>query len=119
MCKTSGKSMKDSFKRVCENLDWTIAEVDSERIELRKYSPAGEDFSFTTDIENFVEEVKEYAAHFDLDEHIEMWIEARRSGTSGVPSTRELVKDAEDIDEMLQELAAALARAEERLEALA
>lgn len=113
MLKTNVKSIKDSLRLVCEYHDWTIMEVDSDRIELGKYSPAGEDFSFVTDIENFVEGVKEYAAHFDHDEHIEMWIEARKSGTRGVPSTRELVKDAEDIDAMLQELAAALARAEE------
>lgn len=116
MFKTSVKSIKDSLKLVCENRDWTISEVDSERIELGKYSPAGEDFSFVTDIENFVDGVKEYAASFDLDEHIEMWIEARKSGTRGIPSTRELIKDAEDIDTMLQELAAALARAEEEYE---
>lgn len=104
--------LNNRLRAVCENLDWTIAEVDSDRIELGKYSPAGEDFSFITDVENFVEGAKEYAASFDPDEHIEIWIEARRSGTSGVPSTRELVKDAEDIDEMLRELAVALWEAE-------
>ena len=72
-----------------------------------------EDFSICVGVENLPAEVREYAAGFDIDEHIEMWIEARRNGTSGVPSTRELVKDAEDIDKMLQELAAALSRAEE------
>ena len=61
-------------------------------------------------------DVREYAAGFDIDEHIEMWIEARKNGVSGVPSTRELVKDAEDIDKMLQEIAAALSRAEEASE---
>jgi hypothetical protein len=112
MCKTSVKPISDGFRVVCENLDWTISYVDGERIELGKYSPAGEDFSFTTDTDNFVEGVKEYAAHFNLDEHIEMWIEARHNGVSGVPSTRELVKDAEDIDVMLKVLADALWTAE-------
>jgi hypothetical protein len=41
-----------------------------------------------------------------------MWISARHSGTRGVPSIRELVKDAEDIDAMLKELAEALFAAE-------
>ena len=49
-----------------------------------------------------------YYEDFDIDEHIEMWIEAKRSGTSGVPSTRELVKDAEAIDGMISELSQAL-----------
>ena len=101
-------NFNDSFRAVCEKHDWTIDEIDTESVELRKHSPAGEDFSFTADVENFVDSVKAYAAHFDIDEHIEMWIEARKNGVNGVPSTRELVKDAEDIDEMLQELATAL-----------
>ena len=42
-----------------------------------------------------------------------MWIEARKNGVSGVPGTRELVHDAEDIDKMLQKLADALREAEE------
>lgn len=56
--------------------------------------------------------VKEYAANFDIDEHIELWIEAKRNGVKGVPSARELVYDAEAICKMLQELAAALAKEE-------
>lgn len=46
------------------------------------------------------------------DEHIEMWILARRSGTSGVPSAKELVEDAQAIDDMLRELSCALFAAE-------
>lgn len=83
------------------------------RAELEKHSPAGEDFIMCVGVENFPAEVREYAADFDIDEHIEMWIEARKNGVSGIPSTRELVHDAEDIDKMLQEVAAALSRAEE------
>lgn len=75
------------------------------------YSPAGEDFLMCVEVENFQRAVAEYAAGFDVDEHIEMWIEAKRSGTNGVPSARELVHDAEAIDKMLDELADALAAA--------
>lgn len=104
--------MNDRYREICENRDWQVTVADDGTVELRKQSPAGEDFSFEARVQNFVEDVKEYAAGFDIDEHIEMWILARRSGTSGVPSTRELVKDAEDIDKMLQDLAAALNMAE-------
>lgn len=103
--------MEQIYRDVCERLDWQVRE-DGETIELAKYSPAGEDFSFTVDVDDFVENVKAYAASFDIDEHIEMWVMARQAGTSGVPSTRELVKDAEDIDEMLRELACKLQEAE-------
>lgn len=108
------KQIEKRYLDVLEKHDWVVSSyTDDGRVELEKYSPAGEDFSICVGVENLSAEVREYAAGFDIDEHIEMWIEARRNGTSGVPSTRELVKDAEDIDKMLQELAAALSRAEE------
>ena len=81
-------------------------------MELEKYSPAGEDFGIAVSAENFVEEIKEYAADFSPDEHIEMWVLARKNGVTGVPSIRILVQDADAIDEMLQELAQALFAAE-------
>lgn len=108
------KQIEKRYLDVLEKHDWAVSSyTDDGRVELEKYSPAGEDFSICVGVENLPAEVREYAAGFDIDEHIEMWIEARRNGTSGVPSTRELVKDAEDIDKMLQELGAALSRAEE------
>ena len=104
--------MNDIYRDICEKLDWSIYEAGNGDIELRKPSPAGEDFSFIVDDEGFVDNVKAYAASFDKDEHIEMWILARRSGTSGVPSAKELVEDAQAIDDMLRELACALFEAE-------
>lgn len=88
---------------VMEDLDWNVY-VDDNCIELRQYSNAGEDFNFVVDKDNFVENIKEFAYNFDVDEHIEMWIQARNS-VSGVPSTRVLVEDAKDIKEMLETLA--------------
>lgn len=102
--------MNEKCREICEALDWTVTCCGDGTIELQKYSPAGEDFLFYVDAENFVNEVKEYAASFDVNEHIAMWIEARRNGISGTPSTRELVCDAEAISDMLEELAMALAR---------
>lgn len=58
--------------------------------------------------ENLGWNINEYADDFDPDEHIEMWIEARKNGVAGVPTTRELVHDAEAIQKMLKELAEAL-----------
>lgn len=62
---------------------------------------------------NFVKNVREYADGFDVDEHVELWIEGR--GKNGVPATaRELVEDAEAIRDMLNELAVALTVASEK-----
>lgn len=111
------KKIEKQYLDVLENHGWAVSSyTDDGRVELEKYSPEGEDFSICVGVENLPAEVREYAAGFDIDEHIEIWILAKRSGTGGVPSTRELVKDAEDIDKMLQEIAAALSRAEEASE---
>ena len=99
---------------VLEAHDWAVSSYTNDgRVELETYSPAGEDFCICVEVENFPEAIAKYAADFDPDEHIEMWIEGRNNGVRGVPSTRELVKDAEDIDKMLQELASALREADE------
>lgn len=100
---------EELFKLMQENPELPV-------VPMVDYEIIGEDFSICVGVENLPAEVREYAAGFDIDEHIEMWILAKRSGTGGVPSTRELVKDAEDIDKMLQEIAAALSRAEEASE---
>lgn len=102
-----------------EEMGWNweaYIEPDSRRtyVEIGQSSPAGEDFSMTIDFDeenqadSFKDSLESYYEDFDIDEHIEMWIEAKRSGTSGVPSTRELVKDAEAIDDMILELSQAL-----------
>ncbi len=100
--------MNERYRDICERLDWSITSDGHDNIELEKYSPAGEDFIFTVGEEGFVDNVKAYAASFDQEEHIEMWVLARRSGTRGVPHIKELVEDAQAIDDMLRELACAL-----------
>lgn len=111
------KKIEKRYLEVLEKHGWAVSGYMGDgRVELEKYSPAGEDFSICVGVENLPAEVREYAAGFDIDEHIEMWILAKRSGTRGVPSTRELVHDAEDIDKMLQEVSAALSRVEEAIE---
>lgn len=103
--------LSKQIRAICEKLDWNITQ-DEEDIELEKCSPTGEDFVFIATEANFVDDVKQYAADFDPNEHVEMWVKARASGTKGIPSVVELVDDARAIDKMLQELAAALAEAE-------
>ena len=99
--------LKAKYRNICDKLGWWVREYD-DYVEVGKYSPAGEDFFFIVTAENFAREVDLYADKFDPDEHIEMWIEARRNGVQGVPTTRELVDDAEEIQKMLDELAKAL-----------
>ena len=95
--------------QILEDNDWSISSyIDDGKVEIGKYSPAGEDFYVLADVENFAESMSEIAEDFDVDEHIEMLIEAKQHGLAGVPSTKVLVHDAEDIKKMLQEIADAL-----------
>lgn len=106
-------SSLEELKVQIENLDWSISDCNYGNGEvgwdIAQYSPAGEDFSFSichnNDVHKAISEINDYAFYFDIDEHIEMWIEAKNNGVAGVPSTRELVDDADAIQEMLDELA--------------
>lgn len=106
--------LPEKYTDVLEGKGWSVAGyTDDGRVELETYSPAGEDFCICVEVEDFPEAIAEYAADFNPDEHIAIWIEAKQNGVRGVPETRELVHDAENIDKMLQELASALREADE------
>lgn len=99
----------DKQREICENRDWKVTECCDGEVELINFSPAGENIVFYIENdETFVDGVKRLAAEFNPDEHAEMWVESR--GKNGVPNTiRQLVDDADAIDEMLEDLAIALA----------
>lgn len=79
-------------------------------IEFRKHSPVGEDFFFELDANEFLaENVRWYEKNFDTEEHIMMWVVAKQNGSvSGIPDIKTLVRDADDIKQMLKELADAV-----------
>lgn len=101
-------TLNKKIREVAESLDWRVMEFEDGTVEFEKYSPAGEDFSFTVKADDAAHEIYEYYDSFDVDDHIEMWIEARKNGVSGVPATRRLCEDAEAISEMLKEFAGAV-----------
>ena len=98
-----------------EELDWTYKLWQEERggrtyVEMFKPSDAGEDFGMCIDFEKdnqaetFLQDLKNYAEDFDVNEHAEMWLPSR--GKGGCPSSlRELLDDAESIKKMCEELA--------------
>lgn len=106
------KKLKKKYLTALEKLDWTVSGyTDDGRVELEKYSPAGEDFLMCVEVKNFPAAVLKYWEEFDADDHVEELIEAKRNGFRGVPRASVLVKDAEAIDDMLKELADALGEA--------
>lgn len=103
----------EDLKNAIENYGWNVNECDfncGTGWELYQHSPAGEDFGFAIEhnnnVEKAIEEIKQYANDFDIDEHIEMWVEARQIDNNRlkVPPIRILVEDAENIQEMLDNL---------------
>ena len=97
-----------------EELDWDVRfdedNIAGEKtVEFSKYSPAGEDFSFEvwyTHVSEIPEKVMEYYEEFDPEYHASLWADS--AGRNGVPRLRELIEDADAIEEMIRELAVAL-----------
>lgn len=92
---------------IAEDLGWKCIK-DEKWLEFYQFSPAGEDFGFSVDIDDAVRQVSEYADSFDEGEHISMWIDARGANVRGIPDNEVLIKDAKAIKLMLQKLASAL-----------
>ncbi|MEE1503108.1 MAG: hypothetical protein UGF89_02540, partial [Acutalibacteraceae bacterium] len=56
-------------------------------------------------VEDAVNEIKSVAYNFDEEEHVENYIKSRENRSEGVPSAKELVEDAAEIQAMLDDLA--------------
>lgn len=102
--KKAKKSYFDVLREVAEPLGWNLTLLNDNSVEIGKYSPAGEDFSFSLNgDEDYVQQIIDFAYNFDVDDHVQMWI-----GGNGAPSISRLVDDARDIQEMLNELVEAV-----------
>lgn len=105
------KNVKDMLVEKAENLGWSVHGSGNE-FEFSKGSPAGEDFSFVATgktLEDVIRDVRDYADSFDTEEHVWSLLNAKRNGFSGVPALKKLVEDADEIQEMLEDLASGLA----------
>ena len=107
-----GKWYLHLFDPTQADLNWENPEVRAELADILRFWKGKGVKGFRFDVVNLISK-GEYADDFDVDEHVELWIEGR--GKNGVPATaRELVEDAEAIRDMLNELAVALAVASEK-----
>lgn len=100
----------DMIERVLEENEIRIdGDFKEDRsIDLQFFSPLGEDFWFTIYFDgqpaDFIYQFCSYQQGFDPDEHAAMWIANR--GKHGTPSSvRDLIDDADAIDDRLQEIA--------------
>ena len=108
--------LRKEYQEILEERDWRVCcYTEDGSVELEWFSPAGEDFIVCVEVENFPDEILDYSDGFDIDEHIEMWVEARANGGRDIPCARILVHDAEEIEKELDELAFELQEAERKL----
>lgn len=99
------KANLNKLQETCEKLGWKFShDKKNGTIELRKYSLAGEDFGFTVSDKNPIKEILEAYCSFDIEEHVVEWLDAKRSGVSGIPDVITLVEDARDINQMFSDL---------------
>lgn len=98
----------DELREYLEDKGWQVAECSFGEgrpgWEIGQSSPAGEDFWFSiehnNDVEQAVEAICDCAYDFDTEEHVKLWIDGR-----GAPDIETLVEDAKAIQEMLDDLA--------------
>lgn len=102
---------KKCMKILEENEVYVSSYTNDGRVELEWFTPAGEDFLICAEVKDFPRSFKEFSDDFDVDEHIEMLMEAKRNGVSGIPSVRRLVEDAEAISDFLESLSVKLCAA--------
>lgn len=111
------KRLPKKIMDVLEDCGWRLNSIEKQNgeycAEIENWSPAGEDLPETIWYngtgKGFVEAVQEWASDYDADDHAEIWVELR--GQRGVPnSIRALIKDADAIGGMFDDLAEALSR---------
>ena len=105
------KELENKVIEICENLGWWVnvyaQEFENRFFEIGQPSPLGEDFSFNAWGDSIIQDIKKYASDFDAEAHAVMWYE--REAWRGL---RNLLNDADAIQEMLYELAEAVANLE-------
>lgn len=89
-----------------EEIGWHV-ERDYSIVELNNYSPAGEELVETLYLDdkgNIPQQLLILYDDFDEEEHAVMWLDEKQHGVKGVPPIWTLVKDAEEITKMYDEL---------------
>lgn len=106
-------TLQEIYVRVAEGLGWKVSVDDEDKTwEFEKWSPAGEDVIVSAYSGSVAEDVMVYYKNFDPEEHITDLLIAKRNGFTGVPGVKTLVDDADEVVDMLCELAYGLEEVE-------
>ena len=94
--------MNKQIKKRIEDLGWR---VNSDTSIETWTDTAGQDVCIECNNPGELKEaIISYRNGYDVDEQAEMFLEAKRNGFKGVPSVSVLVKDCEEVEELLDEL---------------
>ena len=101
------KEIKAIIKKA-ESLGWNIDISDNE-ITFNQYSPEGQDFSFsidkTDDIEELVNSIYERYDNYDVSSEAYLWLDSDGHGMNGAPyDMKDLYEDMEACKDMINDL---------------
>ena len=81
--------LREEYVDILEEHGWRVSSFTEDgRVEIETETPAGEDFIVCVKVERFPEQVAMYAQDFDVDEHVALWINAKKNRTSNIPPAR-------------------------------
>lgn len=89
------------IKKVLEENGFGVSKEDNQFF-IHQFTPCGEDWGFYLDK---LSDIYDYAENFDIDEEFELWVDAKKSGVSGIPSYAELIEDQQWKKDLLEKVA--------------
>lgn len=102
---------------IAESEGWNVnvekCKDNTASFEFSKYTPAGQDFSFTIELNDddtngFIGAVDDFYESFDIDAETYLWINPDGHGKHGAPyHIKDILADMEKVEEMLGELSEA------------
>lgn len=117
MAKSKGginMDIKERVIQIAEENDWSVDVEDNQNgnytFEFRKYSPAGQDFSFCADMEDnnvwlLIDNIYERYSDYDCSEEAYLWLDNTGHGNNGAPyDMKDLYEDMEACEQMMLEL---------------
>ena len=105
----------DKITECAESNGWNVSidtkqEKDIVVFEFSKYTPAGQDFSFSAtmrdnSLDTLVADMEEYYEGFDVDSETYLWLDDNGHGTNGAPyRMRDVLEDMEAAERSIKSL---------------
>lgn len=109
------KEVIDHIIEIAEQLDFSVhvtSEGSKYTLDFQKYSPAGQDFSFTIEIEtecdetDIADKINEYYENYDVSYETYIWLDNTGHGANGAPYEMiDVYNDMKECEQYIKELA--------------